>query len=798
MEERLGSDPRASRFQSLFGFSPHDYQLRVAKHLLSGRSVILQAPTGSGKTEAALFPFLYAHQEGLSFPRRVLYAVPMRVLAKSFDSRIKEAIRVYGWPPLECRVQTGDQPDAPRFDADLIFATIDQVLSSALLVPYSLSRRQGNLNAGALAGSYVVFDEFHLLDPDASLPTTLLLLRRVLSGVTPFLLMTASFSTTLLHRLGGILGATVERVPPKEAAAMPSQQKVRRFHRVDQPLTAQAVLETHERRSIVVCNTVERAQALYKDLQEAVASQPAGRRPEVMLLHSRFYREDRVRKEEVVKGGPQGNGRFSKGSEANVILVATQVIEVGLDITSDDLHTEVAPMNAVLQRAGRCARYEGEVGDVFIYRTDDVAPYTEVGGLCARTWDALADVDGKAVDFTREQELIEKVHSDHDRQMLDALAAQTSTHWSKMRDTMDRQGLGYLSDLIRQDDSRRVFVHPDPDASVNPYQHETFSIYRGSLFAQWKKWQEAGLGERLPWLLRYPVEKERESEIERTPPVFDWKPVRGVDDLKTNFIFAVHPNLVAYSSETGFRFQEGGSALPSPLLPGHKRGFAEYYYQRETYVEHIERAVRALEQIYPREVAWTASRLEERLGLGAGSLDRALRFTIACHDAGKLTTAWQRWAHDYQAGIGRLTPEDVLLAHTDYDSTDPHHLEIQQRLRFKKPSHAAEGAAIAVGLAERLLPDKRVGLAALSAIARHHSPATEQVQGKLNLHPRARETLARALTTAGLQIKPSDIPDPVSLQQLHFLAKADQADIFLIYLFLVRELRLADQASMEL
>lgn len=794
MAERLGSDGSGSLFQSLFGFDPHDYQLRVAKHLLNGRNVILKAPTGSGKTEAALFPFVYANHEGLPFPKRLLYTVPMRVLAKAFNRRIRD----YGWPQLDCRVQTGDQPDAPRFDADLVFATIDQMLSSALLVPYGLSQRQGNLNAGALAGSYLVFDEFHLLDPDASLPTTLLLLNRTLRGVTPFLLMTATFSEALLDQLGDLLGATVERVPPEEAAAMPSQQKERRFHRVDRPLTAQAVLGTHRGRSIVACNTVERAQALYGDLTEAIVAESADERPELILLHSRFYQEDRACKEEMIKGGPGGEGRFSLGSKSNVILIATQVIEVGLDITSDALHTEIAPMSTILQRAGRCARYRGEVGDVFIYQTEDLAPYTELATLCTRTWDALATVNGKVVDFRGEQELIGEVHNGHDRQMLDALAAQASTHWSKMRDTMDRQELGYLSDLIRQDDSRRLFVHQAPDETVNPYEYEPFSIYRGSLLGQWKKWQEAGLVERFPWLLCYPVEEERERELDRQPLVFRWKPVRGIDDLRTNLIFAVHPELVAYNTEAGFRFGEGERASTSPILPARMRDRAEHSYRRETYVEHIERVVRALEQIYAREVAWPVYRLEEQLGVEAGSLDRALRFTIACHDAGKLTAAWQRWAHEYQDGIGRPEPDEVVLAHTEHNSSDLSHLEVQRRLRAKKPPHAAEGAAITLRLAERLLPDKRVGLAALSAIARHHSPATERVQAGLNLHPEAREMLAQALTSVGLPIEPSDIPDPVSLQQLHFLPKADEVDSFLIYLFLVRALRLADQLSMEI
>ena len=50
------------QFQRMFEFTPFAFQRKVAQHLLNGRNVILQAPTGAGKTKAALFPFLLAQQ----------------------------------------------------------------------------------------------------------------------------------------------------------------------------------------------------------------------------------------------------------------------------------------------------------------------------------------------------------------------------------------------------------------------------------------------------------------------------------------------------------------------------------------------------------------------------------------------------------------------------------------------------------------------------------------------------------------------------------------------------------------
>ncbi|MCX7839995.1 MAG: DEAD/DEAH box helicase [Anaerolineae bacterium] len=64
----------------------YPYQERVKQLVQSGKSVILQAPTGAGKTRAALAPFIEAFFDlpPDQFPRQCIYSVPMRVLANQF------------------------------------------------------------------------------------------------------------------------------------------------------------------------------------------------------------------------------------------------------------------------------------------------------------------------------------------------------------------------------------------------------------------------------------------------------------------------------------------------------------------------------------------------------------------------------------------------------------------------------------------------------------------------------------------------------------------------------------------
>ena len=76
----------------------------------------------------------------------------------------------------------------------------------------------------------------------------------------------------------------------------------------------------------------------------------------IICLHSRFFNKDRKRKEERLKH------LFGKKAdkEEQAILIATQVIEAGMDLSCDVMHTEVSSIYSFLQRAGRCARFEME------------------------------------------------------------------------------------------------------------------------------------------------------------------------------------------------------------------------------------------------------------------------------------------------------------------------------------------------------------------------------------------------------------------------------------------------------
>ncbi|GAA6618081.1 DEAD/DEAH box helicase [Scytonema sp. NUACC26] len=192
-------------FQTLTTFPPRDFQRKTIAKLLQRQNILLRAPTGSGKTETAIAPFLFAKALNYDFPNKLIYVVPLRTLANSLRERTQDLVKQWTQAhPLPrspvVTLQTGENPEDPRFEGDIIFCTIDQMLSSFLNIPYSVGRGSANVNAGAIFASYLVFDELHLLDPDRSFTTVLKVLQQV-KGISPFLLMTATLTDELATQI---------------------------------------------------------------------------------------------------------------------------------------------------------------------------------------------------------------------------------------------------------------------------------------------------------------------------------------------------------------------------------------------------------------------------------------------------------------------------------------------------------------------------------------------------------------------------------------------------------------------
>ncbi|GHO88881.1 CRISPR-associated helicase Cas3' [Dictyobacter formicarum] len=826
------------------------YQKQVFEALQKGQKVILQAPTGSGKTRAGTYPFLYAwvEPELIDLPRQCIYSVPLQTLARQFKHEYTHIVRAQrnASSPLRnlkhVAFQTGDNPGDPKFEADLLFTTIDQTLSGFLSIPYGLSKALANFNAGAVIGSYLVFDEYHLFPLNKSgggaLTTTLHMLQ-LLRDITPWTLMTATFSRTLLRGLCERLGATEVSLDTSDFSDIPSQQGKQRFFTIrEEPLTPEHVwddMREHNRqRALVICNTVERAMTIAQKLRDLTPDDVS-----VIVFYNRFFQQDRERIEQRL--AQEFGEDKSKYSLQRMILVATQIVEVGLNITSPVLHTDLAPASSIIQRAGRVARFAGETGQVYIYdvpRTKngapDYAPYFEQQDVCALSWKSFQQYSGQSLDYATELAIVDYAHHAFDQRLLDQFQEQVPEQRRLIKDAWTQCRRDLAPKLIREIDNVTLLIHPNPTRETlpHPYEYQGISMRRSILKKAWSYLRDTG-GE-LEWLLAIPHEKNVDTQAfgQSPNPPYSWEhrldAQATVADIDGVDLLAINPALISYDHVLGLRFEPGKDLhLISPAQKANterkpKRGADIYTY--ETYQEHIKKML----FVYQRDLAYQGVHIrrsfERLLTLPQGSLEQALRLLFAIHDVGKLSEGWQRWAHAWQSAVRSLNPHASsssthdAIAHTDLDRRDSQQRQLHKTITAtigRCPNHAAESALVCLPLirhvalqqaAENVYAAEILSNAMVSAVVRHHHALTEgnatafQGYPVTNQSHTDRQALSAALQAVFLDDL-STIPliwTPPQTMLADAMVKPHESEMAtLLYLFLVRLLRHADQLALQ-
>ena len=795
-------------FARLTGNSPYGYQRRMARHLCDGvHDVLLTAPTGCGKTWATLAPFLHARQVGRPFADRVIYALPLRALAASLKEQVA---RVMDKLELDVRVtiQTGSQSEDETFEGDIIFTTIDQILSSYLHMPLSLPQRLGNINAGALVGALVVFDEVHLLEPEVAMRTVVHLIDSH-RDLTRFVLATATLTTPARQKLlSDGAGRVLEEGPQHNEIASIAvlAQKQRSWTRVEAPLSANDVLARHAGgRTLVVVNSVGKAQDVGEKL---LAEPPPG--TVILVLHSRMFPDDRDAVERRLAGlfGPDASP-----ANANVILVATQVVEAGLDLSADLLLTELAPVNALVQRAGRCARYKAprHRGDVLVYdleRTDagqrKLGPYrsAEQRDCIERTWRALEGAGELVLDHGEERALLDDGLADIEKATFDRLLGPASRR--ECRESIEeawRTGdPAKIRELVRDVRAVAVLLSDDPEHGIDLARSPV------SLSLPQPTWRGfvAGLAARGALSqVRALVDDELDDESPRSRK-WRWQPLSKPGDFAQ--VYGLSSDLASYDAQLGLRLVPSSSLLP-PIRYRVRIVGPRPHYKRETYADHVDRILRQAREWLARHPVGV-NRSATRYGISPELVRDALLLAAGLHDVAKLSEAWQgaayAWQEDKERIAGRArTPPGVPLAHTDFDP--------QHDRDFRRPNHAVEGAMAVLPLVEAWLgdlgcADEKVGVVRrviLTSIARHHSVRASNVRESFRLPSTARAEILAPLVRNGVaaprepDLFESKSPDVEKAFKEHALLDVSDAHVayWPLYGFVVRGLRLSDQAA---
>jgi CRISPR-associated endonuclease/helicase Cas3 len=388
-------------FKKATGFAPHPWQRALGESTILDHRLI-RIPTGLGKTMGVATAWLYhrVHREDLAWPTRLVWVLPMRVLVEQTLSSLSElaAKSDLDVQIVPCMGGLVDKEYAltPSKPAILV-GTQDMLVSRALMRGYAAARGRWPVDFGLLSrDTLTVCDEIQLMD--ASLPTTVQLAAfRGRDGLRPSRTwwMSATLQSSWLNTVDfadevDLLASQQCTVPPEDRAGGPWSSVKHLALRDDlkEPKAmASAIAEAHRDGTItlVIVNRVDRAIAVHKALAKLTKA-------ERQLVHSRFRPAER-------EGWQTFLHRAAERPEAGRIVVATQVVEAGVDISAELLITDLAPWASLVQRFGRAARYPGEQAQVWVsgpppVKDKDALPYA-IEELDA-AWSALGRVEASS------------------------------------------------------------------------------------------------------------------------------------------------------------------------------------------------------------------------------------------------------------------------------------------------------------------------------------------------------------------------------------------------------------------
>ena len=350
----------AELYQSALGHPPYDYQQRLAE--ASALADLLTVPTGAGKTAAVVLGWLWRRRFApaglrLGTPRRLVYCLPTRALVSQTTAACASWIEAVGLQdeiPV-CALMGGevDRHWDERPDIDqILVGTQDMLLSRALNRGYAMSAFRWPVQFGWLNNDALwVFDETQLMGVGLSTAAQLQGLRSALGTAAetrslfmsatndPGRLRTIDFRATALDALGL---SPDDEASPQLAVRLTAPKPLAPLECApdDTDAIASFAAERHTTGTLtlVVVNRVARAQAIFRALHKIGHSTP------VRLLHSRLRGGDRAAAEDALQPGFSG------------IVVSTQVVEAGLDLSARLLVTDLAPWASLVQRFGRCNR----------------------------------------------------------------------------------------------------------------------------------------------------------------------------------------------------------------------------------------------------------------------------------------------------------------------------------------------------------------------------------------------------------------------------------------------------------
>lgn len=344
--------------------------------------LLLRAPTGAGKTDAAL---LWASKQ-IKAQRadRLIIAMPTRFTANAISVNVSKELGQTGlyhssaWSAISDRVKNNEISLSDALNqhkmARCLLSPITVCTIDHLLMSLTMTREDHHLICYNLANSCVVIDEADFYD-DFTLANIQYLLKVLHEWKVPVLIMSASLPDSSLslyqstgYKIDSILEDSHNVNNIRKRFEIKDIIDYNEFKDID-PL----IEKCFERgNGILYMNTVDSAIALYKHICQKRTKEEI---ENIHLYHSRFTEPDKLKKEKEII-----NALGKKAWEedcAKGIVIMTQIGEMSINISTEIMISELCPIDRMIQRTGRLCRFSDDMGKLYVlipYRNKTIYP----------------------------------------------------------------------------------------------------------------------------------------------------------------------------------------------------------------------------------------------------------------------------------------------------------------------------------------------------------------------------------------------------------------------------------------
>ncbi|PUA31179.1 MAG: CRISPR-associated helicase Cas3' [Zestosphaera tikiterensis] len=343
------------------------YAIDELERLEPDERVFITAPTGYGKTALSMIVSLDSLINGY----KSIVSYPLKALVEDQAIKFKEFYKSL-MPNLEevVGIRMMGVRESPYLIHPVTLSTIDTLSLTAIgISPEDISKVFESIHDSIhkSLGHYlfswasvwlstIVLDEVHLLYDTSKSLSFLAAMLWISSQVgNQLIFMSATMPNNFIQSIKDVVEGFTPPIKVRELSMKKDddpvfyEERLNKRYKINlKPLKSETKFE--EVKSFLTSSSFRKALVIFNTVEDAVKFYQLLPSTEKIIIHSRLTEEDKRKRVAEVRSD----------ESPYKVIITTQVVEAGLDISTDLIITEVAPPNSLVQRFGRFLRREGE------------------------------------------------------------------------------------------------------------------------------------------------------------------------------------------------------------------------------------------------------------------------------------------------------------------------------------------------------------------------------------------------------------------------------------------------------